>query len=408
MSEGSATLSSDFFQSPDYLTDPFPYWRRLREDQPLYRDQQSDFWMLSRYDDVVAVLTDHEAYATLPYERIFRPVIGPTFVEMDGAEHDIRRSLVAPALVGKRLERYRDLVEDSVATLLEGLEGRRFDLRAQLTSHLPLRVIAEALGLSEQDHEFFYERASLVLAGLENAEPALSLGIEAHAALAGHFDAVVDQRLSCPGEDMISAMTSAEIDGRRLSREEITSHISLLLVAGGETTDMALANLWYDLLSEPEALDAVRRDPDLADGAFAESMRRDGAVVYEERESTRAVEWYGTEIPAGSTIRVCLGAANHDDSVFHEPERFDVRRADLRLTKDLRGGGRSDSVAGHVTFGAGRHFCLGAQLARLEAVTATRRLLEAMPDLRLDESADSRPLIHFFHRRPERLIALRG
>ncbi|HVW18869.1 MAG TPA: cytochrome P450 [Solirubrobacteraceae bacterium] len=402
-----AAIEPGFIQSPDYMLNPYPYWRRLREERPLYRDEQADFWMLSRYDDVVAVLTDDATYATSPYERIFRPVIGPTFVEMDGREHDVRRALVAPALVGQRLERYRALVERSVAALLGELRGDRFDLREKLTSHLPLRVIAEALGLSEEDHGFFYERAAAVLAGLENAEPALSRGIDAHADLARHFDPVVDERIACPGEDMISAMTSAEVGGRRLSREEIASHVSLLLVAGGETTDMALANLWYDLLTEPEAMEALRADPDLAGGAFAESMRRDGAVVYEERETTRPVEWHGTEIPAGATIRVCLGAANHDETVFRDPERFDPARPDLRLAKDLRGGGRGDGVAGHVTFGAGRHFCLGAQLARMEAVIATQRLLESMPVLRLADDADSRPVIHFFHRRPERLVVER-
>lgn len=404
----TVTLRPGFMYSPGYLVDPFPYWRHLREDQPLYRDEQAGFWMLSRYDDVVAVLRDHETYATLPYQRIFRPVIGPTFVEMDGSDHDIRRALVAPALVGKRLERYREVVDHSVVSLLLRLDGPRLDLRAQFTSHLPLRVIGEALGLSEEDHEFFYKHAGAILAGLENAEPALSLGREAHADLARHFDAVIDARQACPGGDMISSMTSAEIDGRRLSRDEITSHISLLLVAGGETTDMALANLWYDLLTEPEALELVREDPALLDGAFSESMRRDGAVIYEERETTRPVQWYGTEIPAGATVRVCLGAANHDETVFRDPERFDPQRSDLRLAKDLRSSGRADGVAGHVTFGAGKHFCLGAQLARLETVTATRRLLEQLPHLRLAEDADSRPVIHFFHRRPERLVVLVG
>jgi len=404
----TASLASDFLYSDDYLYAPELYWARLRNDHPLFHEEQAGFWMLSRYDDVVAVLRDHETYSTLPYRRIFRPVIGPTFVEMDGDDHDELRAVVAPSLVGKPLASYRPLVERSVRSLFDRLPSdARIDLKDRLTSRLPLLVIADVLGLQEEDHEFFYGRCAAILHGLEGVEPGLSHGVAAHRELAEHFAPLIDARKASPEDDLVSRIAGAESDGRRLTEDEITSFISLLLVAGGETTDMAIANLWYDLFTVEGLLEEVRDDPALVEHAFSESMRREGAVVYEDRETTRDVEWYGEHIPAGSIVRVCLGAANHDDTVFSDPERFDLHRSDLRMTKDLRGGARTEELAGHLTFGAGKHFCLGYQLARLEAVTATQQLVERLRRARLAGDVDCRPRINFFHRRPDHLVVVR-
>ena len=127
-------------------------------------------------------------------------------------------------------------------------------------------------------------------------------------------------------------------------------------------------------------------------------------MVYEDRETTRPVEWYGQEIPSGSIVRVCLGAANHDETVFADPESFVIDRADLRLGKEQRGAGGADGRAGHLTFGAGKHFCLGYQLARLEAVVSTELFLDRLSSSTLDPEVDCAPRINFFHRRPEALV----
>ena len=313
----TGTLASDFLYTTEYAYDPAPYWERLRSDQPLFHDERAGFWMLSRYDDVVAVFRDHETYSTLPYRRIFRPVIGPTFVEMDGDDHDELRAIVAPSLVGNSLASYREPVERSVRSLIDRFPaGDRLDLKERFTSRLPLLVIAEVLGLDESDHELFYRHCAHILEGLEGVEPSLSRGVAAHGELAAHFAPLIEERRESPQGDLVSRIACAEADGRRLTDDEITSFISLLLVAGGETTDMAIANLWFDLLTEPEALAAIRDDPSLIEHAFSESMRREGAVVYEDRETTRDTEWYGQHIPAGSIVRVCLGAANHDEYLY--------------------------------------------------------------------------------------------
>ena len=144
-----------------------------------------------------------------------------------------------------------------------------------------------------------------------------------------------------------------------------------MMVAGGETTDRGLANFIAVLLQHPDVLAAVRSDPALIDPAFSEFMRRDGVVVYEDRELRRDADWYGTTIPAGAIVRVALISANNDETVFADPRRFDLTRPDLRLGKESRAGGRIDGVANHLGFGLGKHFCIGYQLARAEIVTAT-------------------------------------
>ena len=156
-----------------------------------------------------------------------------------------------------------------------------------------------------------------------------------------------------------------------------------MLVAGGETTDKAIANLWWNLLRVPEALAEVTADPALLDAAFTETMRRDGPVLYEARDVTRDVEWYGTTVPAGSVVRACLGSANSDETVFDDPRTFTLHRSDLHLGKELRNGGPyPNDLAGHLGFGLGKHFCLGYELARAEAVLGSQRLLETLPNVR--------------------------
>ena len=161
-----------------------------------------------------------------------------------------------------------------------------------------------------------------------------------------------------------------------------------MLVAGGETTDKAIANLWWNLLSNPDALAAVTADPDRLDAAFSESMRKDGPVQFEDRFTTTEVEWYGVTVPAGARVRVCVASANNDDSVFTDPRRFDLDRPDLWLRLEKRSGTHdADGRHGHLGFGIGKHFCLGYELARTESVIGSRRLLEAMGEPRLARRA---------------------
>jgi len=193
-----------------FVDDPFPGWERLRHDQPLFRDDVADRWLLTRHDDVAAVLRDHETYSTRPYLRIFTDVIGPTMVQMDGADHDVRRAIVAPALVGMRLQRnYLPLVEEVVALLFDRLpDAGPIDLVAGVTGPLPLRVVAAMLGMDADDDGYLREVTDRVIAALVGEEPARSVGIEAHEELSRRIDGMIDARVERPSSSAGSARTS--------------------------------------------------------------------------------------------------------------------------------------------------------------------------------------------------------
>lgn len=402
----SPDVPEDLHRQP-YFDDPFPVWQRLRHDQPLFHDTVDERWLLTRYDDVAAVFRDHETYSTRPYERIFTDVIGPTMVQMDGDDHDVRRSIVAPVLVGRKLEHnYLPLIDAVVDNLLVKLPATgRVDLIGGLTNPLPLKVIATILGMSEGDDAYLADVTAKVIAALSGEQPARTDGIRAHTAFTTHIDRLIDERTERPGTDLISGIAHGRTEaGERLSRQEIASFIALMMVAGGETTDRGLANFITVLLEHPDVLATLQDDPGLMDAAFSEFMRRDGVVVYEDRELRQEVDWHGRTIPAGAIVRVALISANNDETVFAEPRRFDVGRPDLRLGKESRAGGRIDGVANHLGFGLGKHFCIGYQLARAEIIAATRGLFERTPGLRVASGAEPRMQIDWFHRHVDQLV----
>jgi cytochrome P450 len=400
---------ADIHEDP-YLGDPFPVWKRLRREQPLFHDTVDERWLLTRYDDVVAVMSDHETYSTRPYQRIFTDVIGPTMVQMDGADHDMRRAIVAPPMVGMSLRNnFIPVIDRVVEALFDALPADGpIDLVDLVTAPLPLRVVATMLGLDPEEDVYLREVTETIIAALAGVEPAKSAGIAKHEEFTRYVDGLIDERAARPGRDLISAIVHAQTEsGERLSRAEIASFITLLMVAGGETTDRALANFWFTLLEHPDVLAQVRADPGLVDPAFTEFMRRDGVVVYEDRELTRDIEWHGQPIAAGELVRVALISANNDETVFTDPRRFDIRRADLRLGKESRAGGRTPAGANHLGFGIGKHFCIGYQLARAEILAATRLLLERLPELEFVPGSEPTMRVDWFHRHLDGLVVQR-
>ncbi|CAN5443031.1 cytochrome P450 [soil metagenome] len=411
MARASGPVSPETLHGEAYFDDPWPVWERMRHEQPLFHDTIADRWLLTRYDDVAGVFREHETYSTKPYKRIFSDVIGPTMVEMDGPDHDIRRAIVAPEMVGRKLQtNYLALIDAVVEELIAALPpGPRVDLIGSFSAPLPLKVVASVLGMEAGDGACLKETTDRIIASLAGEEPARSDGIAAHQRLAQRLAGLIGTRLASPGRDLISGIAHGRTEaGEQLSRAEIASFISLLLVAGGETTDRGLANLWFILLQHPDVLEAVTADPALVDPAFSEFMRRDGVLVYEDREVERDVEWHGRVVPAGAIVRVAVASANNDETVFAEPRRFDLDRADLHLGKEHRGGLRVDGVAGHLGFGLGKHFCIGYQLARAEIVAGTRRLLEHLERPRLARDPKPHLAIRWMHRYVDRLVIEHG
>lgn len=381
------TVSGADLRSDAYSRDPFPVWRRMREEQPLLYDEVGDRWILSRYDDVMTVLGQPQIYSTRTYQERFRPVFGRTLAELDGPRHIRERTIVAPAFVGRSLEGYRPIIDGSIAQLAGAIAATgEIDLVDAMTRRLPLTTIAGMLGFPAVDTPMLLEIGGAILDGLADVPQLRAAGAAAHRRLAAHLDPIMAARRGQPTADLISRIVHAEADGERLTDTEIHSFVSFLLVAGGPTTDMALRNFWWALLANPDQLDACRDDPDRIGRAFSESLRRDGPIVYEDRRTNAEVEWYGTVIPADSDVVVCLGAADTDDSVFTNAETFDPDRTDLLMGIERKPGYHHDGVAGHLAFGLGSHFCMGYQLARAEAVAATEQFLLALPMPRLRQS----------------------
>lgn len=403
----TSKVISENLHEDSFYRDPFPVWERLRHDNPLFYDEIDKRWLLTRYDDVTSVFRNHEVYSARPYERIFTDVIGPTMVQMDGKDHDIRRSIVAPVMVGKKLEHdYQPMIEDVVAELLNVLPKQgQIDVIRGVTSPLPLKIVARMLGMESSYDAYLHEVTKLVIDALAGVEPAKSVGRQKHEEFAKNIDTLISERIKHPTQDLITEITQSKTQtGEGLSRTEIASFISLLMVAGGETSDRAISNLWFILLKHPEVMAAIRNDRALIEPAISEFMRRDGVVVYEDRELNSDVEMYGTLIPKGETVRVAMMSANNDESVFKDPRTFDLYRKDLNLGFEKRPGGKSDGVAHHVGFGLGKHFCIGYHLARAEMTTATNRLLDRYESIEIAPEHEPTLTVQWFHRFLDKLI----
>jgi cytochrome P450 len=378
----------------EWCRDPFPVWQQLRHHEPLFHNAATRSWLLTRYHDVVAVFEDPDTYSNRVYEASLGKVFGPTMLQMDGREHVVRRTIIAPEVVGKRLDGYRTLIERNAVKLIDRFRADgAVDIVQQFSTWLPVNVICDMLGLPDDDLPFFHDCYQAMMVGLGQDPSLRRKGVEAAQAFSAYCAPIVEQRRRDPGTDFISRILSSTVDGEQLSDDEVRAFLALLLTAGGETTDKAIANMWANLLSDREQLDIVADDPAAFDPAFSETMRHSFPVISQVRLTTTDVEWYGTTVPAGSVMQVSLGSANNDETCFAEPRRFDLRRDDLYLSKELRKGFDDGERFGHLGFGLGKHFCLGYEMARVEAVIGSQLLLEACPGLRLADDAETRQVI---------------
>jgi cytochrome P450 len=320
------------------------------------------------YDECHRVLTDPDTYSSSVYAQIFGPIMGRTLAELEGADHRTRRALVSPSFRAKLLERWRrDLVAVVVDELIDRFAGRgRADLVREFTFVFPVYVIARVMGLPREDSARF-QRLSIELL---NVFYNWDRGIAASASLKEYFRGVLAERRREPRDDLITTLAQSEIDGTRLTDDEIFAFLLLILPAGFETTYRATGNLLVGLLREPALLHRIQADRAMVHGAIEEALRWEPPIASVMRVATRDCELGGIEIPAGTTVNVSIAAANRDPVRYPDPDRFDPTRTNIA----------------HLTFGAGPHLCLGAHLARMETTVAVNALLDRLPDMRLDAS----------------------
>lgn len=373
------------------VRDPYTVYRRLRREQPVLLTQSllGEGYLVTRYDDVVAILRDPARFSSRGNARGIGLVMGRTILEMDGREHVRQRRLVTPFFAPSAL---RGGLEKTIAAvvhhLLDAIAGEgRAELVSQFTFVFPIRVICEVIGIPVEDYAAFH-RWALDLISVGDDPPR---GLAASQRIVDYLRPVLEERKAAPRADLLSSLAQAEIEGQRLSDEEVLSFLRLLVPAGAETTYRLTGSLLYALLTHREALEEVRADRGRLELAIDETLRWESPVQYVTRETTAPATIAGVELPAGALLAVALGSANRDETQYPDPDRFALQR-------------RADD---HVAFGLGTHFCAGSNLARAEARIALDAILDRLPDLRLDAAEDC-GVRGLAFRSPDRLPVLFG
>ena len=394
--DGSPEASYDpmrqFAELAGDVRDPYPMLAGIRADTPVLHVQLStgpggryqhdeqapritSLFTVTSHELAQQVLTDNVRFSSAANAMTIGQVMGRTILEMDPPEHQRHRALVAKAFRARVLDQWSDtIIGATISELIDGFAGDgQADLIPQLTFPFPVRVMARILGLPEADWPRFLRLSTQLIAVMRNWEGALAASRE----LRGYFAEIIADRRRNTRDDLVSQLISAEVDGHRLSDEEIYPFLLLLLPAGAETTYRSSSNLLFGLLSEPGQLAAVRADRDLVPQAIEEALRWETPLLTVARSATEEVELGGVRIPSGSFVAVSLGAANRDPGWHEDPDAFNIFR---------------DGTS-HMSFGDGAHKCLGMHLARMEMRVLLNAVLDRLPGVRLDPDADD-PHIH--------------
>jgi cytochrome P450 len=379
-------MSEEFGFNPfddETRRNPFSIYARARREHPVYRHSGFPIVSVFRYGDIQAILKDPEAWSNQ-----FPPPPGvdpeqipePSMLGQDPPEHDRLRSLVNQAFTPRIIRRLEPRMHEIANELLDrALAQREVDFVEALTYPLPVVIIAEIIGVPAEDREQFkhWSDAAVQDLGVGLFVPPTADRLERIGKLIGEMDSyfskLAEERRRRPREDLLTGLVQAEVAGSKLTRDEMNRMLVLLLVAGNETTTTLIGNTVLELLAHPDAGARLRAAPDLIPSAIEEVLRYSSPVQMDPRRATRTAELHGERIEAGQIVVCWLGSANHDETVFADAERFDVSRQENR----------------HLAFGFGTHYCLGANLARLEAQVALRTLLART---RSFERTDSAPL----------------
>jgi cytochrome P450 len=368
--------------SPVFLDDPYPVLAALRETGPVLWHEPMGTWLATTHDAVSQVLrnrsfgrlwTDWEPRSQMePFNALHRNQM----MENEPPTHTRLRRLVASAFGRGHVERMRPRVESLADQMADEL-GESFDLLGDYAEPMPVFVIADLLGVPREDHVKLRDWSQAIVHMYEPGVGALTkaAAIEASTAFSDYVRAVVDQRRSSPGDDLISDLIEARDDGARLTDDELVASVVLLLNAGHEASVNVFGNGLHALLQHPEQLARITSGEVSVDTALEELIRYDAALQLFERTATADVEVSGQLIRSGERIACLMGSANRDAAVFPDADTFDV--------------GRDPNP--HVGFGMGVHFCLGAPLARLELQISIKTLLDRFPTLELAGKAPRRP-----------------
>lgn len=356
----------------DYRTDedPYPVYRWMQDEAPVYHNAEHDFYALTRYRDCLDAFIDHETYSSA-YGTVLELMHGepfevPMIIFMDPPRQTRIRNLVSKAFTPRRIAALEPRIREIACRHLDVIVGAgEADVVRDFTAKLPMDVISTLLGIPEGDRDEVRTWSNAVL----HREPGNPMppprALEAQGALMEYFQAALDERRARPRDDIMTLLIQAETaDGERLGDVELRAFFNLLATAGNETVTKLLATALYWLWEFPDQRRALRDDPGAIPGAVEETLRFDPPSHYQGRTLTRPVELHGTRMPEGARVAIVNGASGRDPRQFPDPDRFDVRR----------------EIDLHLGFGFGRHICLGASLARLESRIALEEFGRRFPD----------------------------
>jgi cytochrome P450 len=404
---------------PEWREDPYHAYRELRDGAPVYFAPHTRAYCVSRYDDVLFVLRNPELFSSramftflmnqgregrppLSWKMcaharfVWRVRLNPfefttarNLIAEDGESHTAMRAIVNRGFTPRRIGAWEARAQELVAGAMAKLRsGGSFDLVEDLAIPLPVSLIAEMLGVAparQRDFKRWSDNMIYAIAGPGRGNPFEKRNVDTIIELLSYLRGVAEARRRSPADDLVSLIVSEQEGETALSIREVIQFVMLLLVAGNETTTNLIGNAVTALLDHPSELARLANDPSLVPAAVEEALRYDSPVQVVFRTATQDVELAGTRIPKGAYVAPLLGSANRDERRFPDPDRFDIAR----------------NPQGHVAFGFGKHFCLGASLARLETRVA---LVALAPELlRLERQGPREVVDSFLVRGPRRL-----
>ena len=340
--------------------DPFPTYRWLRDQHPVFHDTERATYVLTRFADVAEAARDHATFSSDdPASRVL-----DRMTRMDPPRHDAWRDLTSASFRPRAVLRHEDLVRGIARDLLARARARGagdLDVVRELAAPIPSTTIGDLIGVPREHNERFQALSEISIAGSpEDADAA-------NREIWSVFDDLIDQRRRAPADDLLSRLLAATFEGGPLTRDQLLGYCLHLVVAGNDTTANLIGTGALLLAEHPRIRAELCERPELIPQAVEEMIRFDGPVQMLPRRCARDVELHGVAIPAGAPVELYWGAANRDERQFDDPDRFDIHRGEAR----------------HLGFGHGVHFCLGAHLARLEARVAFEELLAVAPRYRV-------------------------
>jgi cytochrome P450 len=376
------TMESDVYYDPydfEIDSDPYPVWKRLRDEQPLYFNERYEFYAVSRFDDVDRCSRDWETYISgkgtlLEIIKSDMEMPPGTIIFEDPPTHHIHRRLLSRVFTPRNINGLEPKIREFCARSLDPLVGQGgFDFIADLGAQMPMRTIGMLLGIPESDQEAIRDTIDDGLRLTESAMPDVGAAYAQGMTAGEGFAEYIEWRATHPSDDLMTDLLNAEFEDetgtvRRMTREEVLGYVNLLAAAGNETTTRLIGWTGKVLADHPDQRQALVEDRTLVPNAIEELLRFESPSPVQARYVTKDVEHYGQAVPAGSAILLLTAAGNRDERKFPNADRFDVHR----------------TIDHHLAFGYGIHFCLGSALARLEGRIALDEVLQRFPTWEVD------------------------